>query len=77
MRVINTFNSLGDAITLTKEQYVERWKYASLDSVTDLAVFARHFDKKICDELKAMQSRLDEIKHQLVESEFNQTSVEL
>tara|TARA_R110000796_G_scaffold33282_2_gene86523 strand:- start:229 stop:462 length:234 start_codon:yes stop_codon:yes gene_type:complete len=77
MRVINTQNSFGDPITLTKEQYAERWQYASIESVTDLAVFTRHFDKEICDELKAMQSRLDEIKHQLVESEFNQKSVEL
>ena len=77
MKVIETFNSLGDSITLDKEQYLQRWHYASLDSVTDLAVFARHFDKEICEELKAMQSRLDEIKHKLVESEFNQKSIEL
>tara|TARA_R110000822_G_scaffold55939_1_gene141664 strand:- start:986 stop:1219 length:234 start_codon:yes stop_codon:yes gene_type:complete len=77
MRVINTLNSFGDPITLTKEQYLERWEYAGLDSVIDLAVFARHFDKDICDELKTMQNRLETIKAQLVKSEFNQTSVEL
>tara|TARA_R110001606_G_scaffold28929_2_gene90914 strand:- start:299 stop:532 length:234 start_codon:yes stop_codon:yes gene_type:complete len=77
MRVINTQNSFGDPITLTKEQYLERWENADLDAVQHLAVFARQFDKDICDELKAIQTRLDEIKHQLVESEFNQKSVEL
>lgn len=77
MRVIKTLNSLGDEITLTKEQYVSRWESAGLDSVFDLAVFAHHFDKGVCDELKTMQLRLNEIRDQLVESEFKQKSVSI
>ena len=77
MRVINTRNSLGDSIQLTKEEYLDRWEHASLHDVTNLALISRHYQTEICSELAAMQSRLDEIKDQLVESEFNQKSVEL
>ena len=77
MRVINTRNSLGDAIQLTKEEYLDRWEHASLQDVTNMALISRHYQTEICSELKAMQSRLDEIKHKLVESEFDQKSIEL
>tara|TARA_R110002050_G_scaffold95342_1_gene198480 strand:- start:119 stop:367 length:249 start_codon:yes stop_codon:yes gene_type:complete len=70
MQTITVNDWTGENV-LNREEFHARWDDARVTDVKRLAIFAKDFDQKICEELDQLEARLNEIKNKLVDDSFD------
>ena len=73
METITVQDWTGDNVTVNREEFHERWNDARMTDIKRLAVFASNVDQSLCDEIWNIETRLNEIKAQLVDAQFNKS----
>ena len=73
METITVQDWTGDNVTVNRKEFHERWDDARMTDIKRLAVFAINVDQSVCDEIKQIETRLNEIKAKLVDAQFNKS----
>lgn len=73
METITVQDWRGEDVTVNRVEFHERWDDARMTDIKRLAIFANNVDQSVCDEIQDIETRLNEIKAQLVDAQFNKS----
>ena len=65
-----TVSDWNGEVVVNRAEFMERWDDARISDIKRMALFAKDFDKSVCDEIAQLETRLNEIKAKLVDDSF-------